>query len=497
MIRRLAVVAAFAAALGILSVLAAEPRVPDPPEPVPFGAIDRSPEGSNWFCAAASANTSDASTHQILISNSSQSPFKAVLTGFRQASNATTVLAVDVPMLSMLAVDAADIAPDVGGVAVEVLAAGGSVAHRLTSDDALDQSLCATDAAAEWFFPAADTQRGRSARLWLLNPFAVDASVDVSVSTVDSVRVPKELTGVIVPAGSSRMVELGDTVQRRDQFAFTVTARAGLLVAELAQAADGTETEGSVRARGIRLDPGRPATHRSWVFGDGFGGEGVSDRIVVYNPTKADSTIQVAVFPAQSAPEELPEPFELTIPSRRFAAIVLDQETRIPPGGLRWARVDVQDGGAVVVGHLQGLFAEGGNGSPDLRPVGDAGIASSTGSPWVATRWVVPAAAPPAEGQSLLVITNPDPETIAVTSVAALVDGKEIEVLAGQEVAAGSTLVVDLAGVESTSAFSAIVNSTSPVLVESRSSSKERDDFTMLSGVPDAAAIGPIVALGG
>ena len=113
------------------------------------------------------------------------------------------------------------------------------------------------------------------------------------------------------------MVELGEIIQRRDQFAFTAISRSGLVIAELAESADGTATEGSPEAIGLRLDPGRPNTQKSWLFADGFAGEGVTDRGMVFNPGSADSGVQVLVVPAGLSQAELPEPFEPPVEGRR------------------------------------------------------------------------------------------------------------------------------------------------------------------------------------
>ena len=484
MIRRVLVLGGFAAVLLLLSMFSA--NTPDlKSAPAQVGLINRSEEGSTWFCAAAGASASDPTTHQILISNSSARSFEATVTVYRSQTDASVAQSITVDPLRQTTLSATDLAADGAGVTVEIFGEGGSVAHRLTASSSFDEAPCATDGAKEWHFPAADTLRGRSARLWLLNPFGTDASVDVRVSTADSVRVPKGLNGIVVPARSGRMVELGEIIQRRDQFAFTAISRSGLVIAELAESADGTATEGSPEAIGLRLDPGRPNTQKSWLFADGFAGEGVTDRVMVFNPGSADSVVQVSVVPAGLSQEELPEPFELTVAGRRYGSISLEQETRLPPGGLRWTRVDVLSGSGVVVAHIQGITKEGGNGDPTLRPIGSGGLSSSAGVSTLASRWVFPAVAAGADGQALVIIANPDPDTIAIVSVVELVDGNEVEVISKQEVAANSTLVVPRSESSDTS-VSMVLTSTSPVAAEARTSSKSRDDFTVYPGFPDA-----------
>jgi len=504
MIRRLPIVIVVVAAMLLLTRLDDPHRVtPDAVSPLVGAALDTDRAASTWYCAAAGAATAEAVTHQLII----MTPDAAVtahVTGYRTTSGETVTSTIEVPAHSQQIVAMADLAPDVGGATVEIEGGAATVAHRLFSADASDQSECVTDAGTESYFAAANTQLGATARVWLLNPFPTDASVDIRTSLDDGgVRVPKSLRGIIVPAKSSRMVDLNEeAAQRRSQFAFAVQARGGRVIAELAQTCFATENTAdddcAPTGSGLRLQAGATTAANRWVFADSFGGAGVTEQLVVFNPSEDDTTVSVSVVPNDTPPESFPEPFLLDVPARRYATIDLTAEARVSPDVLRWIQVDDGDGDGVVVTKRVGINGAGGDGSAGGRPTVTAGLSSTSASSAQATRWFITSADPAPDSQSVIVIANPARDAIALVDISVIAAGATVAVQQQLEVPPLASLAVDLAGaIPAGAPVGLTVDSSNPVVVSARATSVARSDLAQWVPIAQLDTVSPLAAAGG
>ncbi|MFN8050823.1 MAG: DUF5719 family protein [Acidimicrobiales bacterium] len=455
----------------------AEPEVT--PSPAVGVVVDRDATATTWYCPAAPDGTTDVLDHQIIITNPGRS-VRARITGYRTESGKTSAQDTPVPAHSQHVVDMADIGAGLGGVTVELSGGDVTVAHRLVSSTRSDQQDCRTEASAQWYFPSADIENNASAKVWLLNPFPTDASVDIRVSTDTFVRIPSKLRGVIVPAFSSRMVDLGPAVSRRAQFSFAVEARGGRVVAELAQ---------TVTGRGLRLQPGtdRPAT--SWVLADSYGGTGLSEQLHVYNPGTTDTTVTVSVIPNGYDQASFPEPFVLDIAARHYGTVNLGNEARVPPDSLRWLRVDALSGDGVVVTQVVTVTGAGGDGTADTRPPVAGGLASAIGSSAEATTWYVTSLDPGPDSQSVVIIANPSPDAISLVSLSKASGGAGARIADKLEVPPMSSLAVNVSDAATAGPFGLVVRSSTPVIVSARSTSNARADLSMWPALPVGGTI--------
>ena len=204
---------------------------------------------STWFCPGGTPPTSDPVQHQLFLLNPADEPSSARLTGYGPegpVSSETVELAAG----ELQRLEAARLfgSNDVS-VMVESAQTELSVEHRRVTKGGGDLVACATGSSDRWYFPAQTTSledRGEdaetitnplpnSARLVLFNPFSSDASVDLVAAVDDGIRAPREWAGLVVPAGTTRTIDLGERVQRRDLFSLTVTLRSGRVVAETSQ----------------------------------------------------------------------------------------------------------------------------------------------------------------------------------------------------------------------------------------------------------------------
>ena len=489
MIRRIAVVVvAVVGTIGLTMLLPAEGPAPATPtllpDPVVLGA---SAEASTWYCTASSDASATPTTHVVTIGNPTGRALSAAVSGYGSTAGAApTTTTVQLPARTSVNVDRAGLGGDAtGAVMVEASGGGIVVSHRLVNGRTSDEVPCATAPSGAWYFSAVNTQLGNSARLWLFNPFAADAAVDITVAYADGVRIPRAFSGLVIPARTARLVDLGATVQRRDQFAIAVNARAGQFTAELVQHVEGA---------GLRVDPGMSRTSRRIMFADSFGAANVTERLVVFNPGRVAATATVSVRPDGADSAAYPEPFTLDVPARRYVELNLETETRLSPTGSRTLVVDTDlPGGLVATRVVAATKAPNGLGV-------EAGLANSAAGTVAAGTWVVPRIDPAAPGRSFVRIVNTSTDSIAVVRLIVAAAGKDLDAVPGGkvEVPAAGAITIDVgAAVPADTQGVLTVASSAPIVVERRAAASNSGDFWTLSAVPVASTVAPLGELPG
>lgn len=486
---RFALVAVLAVAIAALTMWwhgsDADPDDSLATRPVPAGApADNA--SSTWFCAASSAATERAPNHTLVLSNTAGEPGQATLTGFNDegpTTSRTVEFAGAAP--TIVAMETILGASDVS-VMVESETASLVVEHRLAHADGASQVPCSNHSSDSWLFPVQTTLRGTSARLVLFNPFSKDATVDISAAVDDGVRSPPAWTGVVVPAGTRRTVELGEHADRRDIFSVAVTARTGRLVAETVQWFD-RDAEGDTPAmHGLHLQLGVPRGSADHLFPAGFAGSGVLERFVVYNPGDEATSALVQVIPYGSG-ELVPEPFELEIGARRFATIDLSAESRIPPTGFHTVTISTTDGAPVVAAvaiTIDGPPTETSTADVAQRPDLDEGATATSGTPVLARRWWTTGVPVGPSFPSSVLVHNPG---AGVVKVDATVVGGEHDghVLADSvEIAGGDSLVLQTTTITEDSNVSILIESDGAVAVDRLITFTGQNDLSLGLGVP-------------
>jgi hypothetical protein len=463
--------------------------------PVPT-VIEGAP--GTWYCTARDAGV-EGLAHVVLLTAVGDAPATAVLTAFTD-TGVVGSSEVEVDPGATVAVDVAGLGVAAASVLVDSSGALG-VEHRLAAGDGADQVPCASRSSGTWYFPTVVSTRGATARLTLFNPFPADAFVDVEVALDTGVRVPPALSGVVVPAGSSQVVELGESASRRDQFAVRATTRSGGVVAELAQAFAGSEEPVPVAA--LRVVPGSATTSTRWSFAGGLADGSARERLVLYNPTEdtASALVQLVPFGGTAS---LPEPFEVDIPSLRYTVVDLDKEGRVPQVGLHAIDVESLDRAGIVAARTLTVTgeADGGEANP-FRSATSKGTSGGPGSPVAATDWLV-TGLPDPSGQAVGVMVHNVRAGIAVVDVTAVsADGTAGEPVR-VEVAEGDSTVVSAAQLGTVGGpWSVRVSSTSEVVVERfiafgvEGSAADADDISLHSAVPVVADPADLEPLGG
>lgn len=444
---------------------------------------------STWFCAAGGAATQAAPDHELFMVNPAGETASAKLTAY----DADGVVGEKVVEVAAPGPTEVDVNTTFGATGLSVMVESDAgelvVEHRLIRPNVADQVACATSSSDRWYFPAQTTVLATAAQLYLFNPFPEDASIDISTAVEDSVKVPPEWQGLVVPAGTSRVIDLGSGggAQRRNQFSVAVEARNGQVVAETAQTL-GTPAANDIPAtRGLRLQVGVPRAESDWVFAEGFAGPGVNERLVLFNPGDqvAKAVVQVTPYGAAELP---PEPFELEVPPRRYAQLDLSGETRIPAEGLHAIRVETDDDTPIVAGRVVTLTgSREATSSPEIaaRPPVSLGTAIGNGTPVAASLWATTGVVVGGRQESLVAVHNPSTDTVRVNATVIGGSGDGTTLADAVEVAPGDSLAIGTTGRELGSVeVTILVEATAPVVVERTITFLNQNDLSMGLAVP-------------
>ena len=220
---------------------------------------------------------------------------------------------------------------------------GGQVVAELVTQGPLGDSVtpCASSASDSWYFAEGATTRDANEVLMVFNPFPEDALADFSFSTETGRVVPQALAGLVVKGRGMVAVPVGDNVRRRAAVSTIVKSRVGRLVVARLQTFDGT---GDVPRSGVSLALGAPVPRPVWYFPEGYAGDGVTERIQIYNPSSREARVAIDMLLDQGEAD----PVELTVPAVSRVTFTVNDEPRVPPNVGHAAVVRATNGVAVV-----------------------------------------------------------------------------------------------------------------------------------------------------
>ncbi len=365
------------------------------PTAAPGGALS-----STLYCAGATATAAGSSTGAVVIANTRDQEARGSVTVITTTAPPRSVPLVVGPS-SVAEVSLGSLAPGAAAAAVVDLQSGQAAAELSVSGAQGDGDVtpCASSGSARWYFADASTARDASLSLSLFNPFPEDAIADLSFSTDEGRATPADLQGLVIPAGSLVVKEVGEHVRRRESIATMVTARTGRLVA--AQSLGRTVTGRS----GTSVTLGAPSLSPLWYFPDGLATTGVVERYSLFNPASREAEVALEV----NLDEGVAEPFEITVPAGDRVTVTFNDEARVPKG----------------VGHSTTVRSI--NGVPVLatRTVEAAlpsrsGRADTLGARRAAKRWLFAAGGTSATLDEAIVVQNvgTQPATVSLTGLA-------------------------------------------------------------------------------
>ncbi len=402
---------------------------------------------SAWYCTGATANPDGAADGSVVMANTGDRALKGSVTVFPY-QGAPTAVPIQVAPAGRQVVRLADVASAQYASALVELDGGGAVVELVDSGPLGETSApCASTASPRWFFADGVTTKDAAETLFLFNPFPDDALVDLVFSTEEGQVTPQGLTGLSVQGGTTAVVNVGEFVQRREQVAATVTARAGRLVVSRLQTFDGSATR-----KGIALALGATSTGTLWYLPEGLVAEGITQRYHVYNPTKDEARVDVTLALDQGQAE----PFILTVPAEARVTVTGNEEARIPKGVPHAATIRSENGVGVVVERAVDAAVDGRN-----------GLSQSLATQTTARRWAFAGGGSDDNLDEILVFQNPGPD-VARVSVTVLGGGTPVadEALRQIEVAPGGRRAVRLGDTVNLPTTPVLVTSDQPVVVE-------------------------------
>lgn len=453
------------------------------PVAAPPGAL-----GSTWYCAAGSATgTEDGEAEQtVFMVNASSAAVRGRVTVYPSEGEPVT-RDVELPSLARIELRVSDVSTaPFAAVLAEFDGGEVGVQHELSGPSGRSLSPCASAPAATWFFPHATTRAGARLLLSLFNPFPNDAVVDVNLEAEDGARTPQAFQGLVVPGGGVTTLNVSEVVTLRQELATSVVVRAGRVIAEQVQIL--TEAEGLPPSLASML--GAPEPEPIWLLADGIGAEGYEERVVVYNPGDQAAEVDVEVLLDDPETNGVAEPFEVNVQPRRFAVVDVFGDGRVPVG-VAHALV-VQSRNEVPVVAQRVIVGQEGS-----EP---AGVAYTLGSPVVAGRWLVPVGSLPGTSGVAVVVFNPSPTEPVSVSARALGAGRveTIEGVDGATLGPLGRLLIDL-GTDGLGfdELAVEIESSGPVVTESRYGFDEDDDVTYLMAIPVAGTVAAPTAVVG
>ena len=412
-------------------------------------AAPGSARSSAWYCPGAPV-TGAQGEGSVVVANAGARRLTGTVTVFPDKGESRRA-PIEVGPAGRASVRLAELASSPYASAVVELDGGEAVAEVVTTAATLGDSVspCTSSASSTWYFAEGVTTRDASEVLLALNPFPDDAVVDVVFSTEEGIVTPQALTGLSVRGQAMTSIRVGEFVQRREAVSVSLIARTGRLVVGRVQTFDGTSAR-----KGVSVALGAAAPGPVWYFPEGLVAEGQSERFHVYNPSRQEAQVEVAI--ALEAGEA--EPLRLTVPRESRLTVVAAEESRIPKGVPHAVTVTTVDGSPDVVVERA---VDGSAPSPRT------GVAVTLGARLPATRWATAAGAADDSTDQWVVVQNPGDRTARVT-VNVLADGAALPVgnLSSVEVPAGQRRALHVNSQLKRATTPLLVSSTEPVLVE-------------------------------
>jgi hypothetical protein len=472
---------------------------------------------STWYCAGGTATDDGFADHVVIIANPTDEPRQAVVSvltgGFAPppvvadtspgASTSTTEppettttepppaapapTVVDLPALSRVEVALRDLvkAPLASAI-VEVEGGEVGVEHQITSLEeggGRATAPCSSTAARSWSFPWGNTERGARELLVFMNPFPDDATVTIDFATDEGTRQTLRFQNFVVPGRSVVGAYVDEDVTRKGQVSAQVEVGSGRVVVDRIQTFDGTDP----MLEGITLGLGAPTPAPVWVFPAGLIDDGVTEQIVVFNPT--DEVAEVNVEIRLEAPETygVPEPFEVTVQPKRYSIVDL-HEPDLEVSETNPRRIPFKVNHSVIVRSVNGVPVTAEKVLTRSDPQRNVGVGVTLGAPLAAPTWLLPAGGVTEERAEYVTVFNASTDSPAHFSVTALDDGRRLEIQSLQdlEIPPGGERTIRIHDHVDLDVLPLVITADAPVVVERGLFRRNGRGMSLSMGIPIA-----------
>lgn len=434
-----------------------------------------------WYCPGGTALPGDRADATLVLANTSAETkatgqVTVYASGEGAPPNPASVL-VDMAPGSIMRVRLGDVvtAPYAAAL-VETTGGRLTVEQEVVGPSGRDVGRCGTRPSSTWYFPYGQTTAEATLQIALFNPFPGNAVVDITfVDDEDGFRAPVAFGGVLVPAQKLVVVDIAPVVTRRARVSTRIEARSGRIVAQRLQTVPGAD--GSVA---VDIGLGAPGGAPAWFFADGRADAAGVERFVIFNPGEASLDAEVILLSGSGQ-----APARVRVPAGGAAEYVVNRDPRVMLPVMHGTLVQTLAGQPIVVERVlaSGVYAAqavpasvAAVAPPDTTapaagipppppatplPAVAPGLSASLGSPVVATRWTLAAAAVLAPGVTQVSVLNPGDAPVAVTVRA--IAGSAGTTVGEGSVLPGRRLVVDVPADQAGNAL--VVEAAAPVVV--------------------------------
>jgi hypothetical protein len=379
-------------ALGLLVVFGGTDR----PSPAPAASVAlpradaESALTSSWFCPSAQGAANNDLTTAIDVANTSASSRSGTVTWLAAGDGKATKQAFSVGPGAVTRLRAAATGPTpVASALVDTVGGGVVVEQVVAGARGMAIAPCSSDGSGEWYLANGTTLVDATEVFTLFNPYPGDAVVDIEFATGKGRVAPGGVQGYVVPAGTTRFVDVTTTVRREEVTAAAVRARTGRLVVSRLQTFDGTQGR-----TGVSLTLAARAAAEQWAFADGVSAAAWTTQWQVFNPGTREAQVSIEVVPASG---DTPEPVEVTVPPRAQVVVPAARDGGVAPG-IPFASVVRSSNGVPIVVEL----------SEDVRaPNPHRGWSSALGTAAPADRWAFAYGDTSGSGDEWLTVFNP------------------------------------------------------------------------------------------
>lgn len=334
------------------------------------------------------------------------------------------------------------------------------VEHRQRSEVGVDAGSCASAASPTWYFAAGTTTTGVTEYAAILNPFPTNAVLDIVFVHDEGVRTPGPYKGLVVPAETLLVLDVGLENTVRAQSAMSIIARSGRVVVERIQ-----EFGSEQGPRGLTLGLGGAEPALQWTFPAGRSLDGAGESYVIFNPNESEADVELLLRP-DSGDDVSARPFPFVVAAGERVVITIDKTSTHPtddrvadysdraPDGGYWALIQSFNDTPVIA---ERVVTGPGVSPPGVLMALGAPLASE--SQWLALPVELGASAP------LVAVVNPASDTLAQVTLTALV-GEDRVVITEIEIGPGERIVADLATSLPVGAVAVLLESSAPVVAE-------------------------------
>ncbi len=283
---------------------------------------DPSPLTAAWYCAVGSSAPGGYGNHTINVSNVSGQSGTATVSVMTDVGPGPRIRLelgpFETQSVDLSSVDSSDHAAAV----VEIVGGSGVVGHDIETVYGTTSGPCATSVNGDWYFAGGSTRRDSDHFVALLNPFGEDVVLDVTFRTATRERRPEDLSSLVVPGRTVRVINVSEYVSIEPVVATTVTAIQGRVVAEQLQVANG-----DLGPEGAAVVLGTPAPATTWTLPAGRISADADHQLVIHNPGGQQAELELY--------------FDLSTSERRASYGLNSIDLTVQPG--RFESLDVAD----------------------------------------------------------------------------------------------------------------------------------------------------------